>query len=339
MKEGTTVAIVIPCRNEEKYIARCLDSVLALDYDKSLLQVLVCDGLSTDRTQEIVKEYEKKYPFIRLLINERQTTPFAFNLGIKESSTDLVMSLGAHAELYPDYIKNCLSAFSRDEQIGCVGGYAVNVMEDEVSEIIASAMSSPFGVGNAYFRTGGKEGYVDTVGIGTYKREVFDKAGLYDEELTRNQDDEFNFRVAKAGYKIYLDLRLKTKYYVRASYRKLFRQYYQYGYWKVYVNKKHKTVTTARQLVPLFFVLFLTLGLLISLLSVYLFAAWLFVLLMYIIGGTAAARVSKKSSHIPKILYTFFILHWSYGYGYLMGIIDFLVLGKRPGQKAAALTR
>lgn len=340
MKAGTTVAIVIACRNEEKYIGRCLDSIVALNYDKSLLQVLVCDGLSTDRTQEIVKGYEAKYPFIRLLINQNKTAPYAFNLGIKSTTTDYVLIFGAHGELYPDYITNCLDAFGRDPQIGCVGGYTENVMEDEISEVIACAMSSPFGVGNAHFRTGTKEGYVDTVGMGTYKREVFSKVGMYDEELTRNQDDEFNFRVAKAGYRIYLDPRLKTKYYVRASYGKLYKQYYQYGYWKVYVNAKHRTVTTARQLVPLFFVLFLTVGLAVSLFHIYLFAAWLFVLLMYILGGAvAAARVSRKISNIPKILYTFFILHWSYGYGYLAGIIDFLLLGKKPGQKAAALTR
>jgi cellulose synthase/poly-beta-1,6-N-acetylglucosamine synthase-like glycosyltransferase len=340
VKAGTTFAIIIACRNEEKYIGRCLDSILALQYDRSLLQVFVCDGSSTDRTPEIVKEYETEYPFIKLLHNHRQTTPFAFNLGITSSTADLVMSLGAHAELFPDYLENCLRAFERDPAIGCVGGYAINVMEDETSAIIAAAMSSAFGVGNAYFRTGGKEGYVDTVGIGTYKREVFARVGMYDEELARNQDDEFNFRVIMAGYKIYLDLRLKTKYYVRASFEKLYRQYYQYGYWKVYVNKKHRTVTTARQLVPLFFVLFLTLGLLISLFHIQLFVTWLVVLLMYLAGGAyAAARAGKKPSHIPKIIFTFFILHWSYGSGYLKGMVDFLILGLKPGQKAAALTR
>ncbi len=340
MKAGTTFAIIIACRNEEKYISRCLDSILALQYDHSLLEVLVCDGLSTDATQDIVKGYERKHPFIKLLINYDRTTPHAFNLGIRNTKSDLVMSLGAHAELYPDYLENCLRAFERDPAIGCVGGYAVNVMEDETSAIIAAAMSAPFGVGNAYFRTGGKEGYVDTVGIGTYKREVFARVGLYDEELARNQDDEFNYRVTKAGYKIYLDLRLKTKYYVRASFGKLYRQYHQYGYWKVYVNKKHRTVTTLRQLVPMFFVLFLTLGLVAALFHVRVFTAWLLVLLIYVIGGTvAAARTGRKLAHIPKILFAFFLLHWSYGSGYLKGIIDLLILGRKPGQKAAALTR
>lgn len=337
---GKSVAIVIPCRNEERYIGRCLDSIASVDYDKSLLQVFVCDGISTDRTQDIIREYELEYPFIRLLVNEKQTTPYALNLGIRASTADIVIILGAHAELHSAYVKNCLSAFEVDPQIGCVGGIIENVMEDETSTIISNAMSSPFGVGNAHFRTGGKEGYVDTVAFGAYKREVFEKIGLFDEELARNQDDEYNFRLLKAGYRIFLDKKIRSKYYVRAAYGKLYKQYRQYGYWKVYVNKKHRTVTTVRQLVPLFFVLFLTLGLLISLLSVYLFAAWALVLLLYLAGGVAAAaRVSQTAGHIPKIVYTFFILHWSYGYGYLGGIIDFLVLGKKPGQKAVALTR
>lgn len=334
------IAIVIPCRNEEKYIGKCLDSIAAVDYNKSLLEVFVCDGHSTDRTQEIVRGYEVRFPFIKLLINEQRTTPYALNLGIRSSTADIIIILGAHAELYPDYLVNSVKAFDIDPQIGCVGGIIENVMEDRNSDIISCAMSSSFGVGNAHFRTGGREGYVDTVAFGAYKREVFEKIGLFDEELARNQDDELNYRVTKAGYKIWLAKNIRSKYYVRAAFGKLYKQYYQYGYWKVYVNTKHRTVTTVRQMIPLFFVLYLVGGLLLSVFSIWIFYAWLAVLALYIIGGTlSAVRVARSASYIPLIVSTFFILHWSYGYGYLLGIIDFVIRKRKPGGKAAVLTR
>ena len=337
---GKTVSIVIPCRNEEKHIGKCLDSIVAVDYDKSLLQVFVCDGISIDRTPDIIREYGQKYPFIKLHVNENQTTPYALNLGIRSSTADIVIILGAHAELYPGYIRNCLATFEMDPAIGCVGGIIENVMEDETSAIISSAMSSPFGVGNAHFRTGGKEGYVDTVAFGAYKREVFEKIGLFNEELARNQDDEFNFRVIKAGYKIYLDKKIRSKYYVRASFRKLYRQYFQYGYWKVYVNARHRTVTTLRQMVPLFFVLYMALGGLMSLFHPYILHIWLAGILIYFLAAAfSAASIAKHPQDIPKIIYTFLILHFSYGYGYLLGILDFFILGRKPGQKASSLSR
>jgi glycosyltransferase involved in cell wall biosynthesis len=333
-----TVSIIIPCRNEEAYIAKCLDSIVNCSYDKSLLSVFVCDGLSTDKTVEIIQEYSKMHPFIKLLINSRQTTQYALNLGIVESDADIKIILGAHAEIYPDYIDKCIEILSLDKEIGCAGGIIENISENEISEVIASAMSSGFGVGNAHFRTGGKEGYVDTVAFGAYKKEVFEKAGLFDEDLIRNQDDEFNFRVIKAGFKIYLSHKIHSKYYVRASLKKLFNQYYQYGYWKVYVNKKHKTVTTIRQMIPMLFVLFLFSGVLASLFSKHLLLAYAFVLLIYITGGLySAIRVNRAKAIM--VMQVFFILHFSYGLGYLEGIFNFLILGRKASLSSTVLTR
>ena len=190
-----SVAIVIPCRNEEKYIARCIDSILLQDYLHENLSVYICDGKSTDSTVAIINDYSIKHSNIHLLVNEKQTTPFALNLGIKNSSSDIVIILGAHAELYSDYVSNCVDAFNFGTNIGCTGGIIENVYENEIAEVIGKAMSSSFGVGNAHFRTGNKDGFVDTVAFGAYKQEVFDKIGLFDEELIRNQDDEFNYRL------------------------------------------------------------------------------------------------------------------------------------------------
>lgn len=334
------VSIVIPSRNEESCIANCLDSLVNLDYPKNLLEVIICDGLSTDTTQEIVAEYEKKYPFIKLLINSKQTTPFAMNLGIENSTGDIIVIMGAHTELLPDYINACLDAFTINPAIGCVGGIVKNIPENSKSEIISLAMSSSFGVGNAHFRTGNNEGYVDTLGPGAYKREVFEKAGLIDIELARNQDDEFNYRIGKKGYLIYLFGKTVAKYFVRASFSKLFRQYYQYGYWKVYVNKKHKTITSARQLVPFLFVCFLITGIFVSFIHIYLFFGYILVLLLYLVMAFAAAfSKTKNIVNVFKVVYAFVVLHISYGTGYLNGLIRFFVFKKKPASSSIKLTR
>jgi GT2 family glycosyltransferase len=201
-------------------------------------------------------------------------------------------------------------------------------------------MSSSFGVGNAHFRTGNKSGYVDTVAFGAYKKEVFDDIGYFDEDLIRNQDDEFNFRLLKNGYKIYLSNKIKSKYYVRGSFSKLFKQYYQYGYWKVFVNKKHKTVTTVRQLIPLFFVLFLILGGIISFAHPYIFIFYRAIILLYFLLGLLFAWDGNNSlKKAISITFTFFILHLSYGLGYLLAIFDFILLNKKPNDKSKTLSR
>ncbi|HOY48518.1 MAG TPA: glycosyltransferase family 2 protein, partial [Flavobacteriales bacterium] len=256
MSASKRVSVVIPCRNEEKYIAKCIESVLASNYPSDMLDVFVCDGMSTDSTREIVKNFHENNR-VTLLDNLQITTPFALNLGIEKSLADIIIILGAHAELDKDYVKLCVETFEIDPEIGCVGGILDTISLDENSAAIALAMSSVFGVGNAHFRTGLKAGYVDTVAFGAYRKEVFERVGLFDSALTRNQDDEFNFRLIQGGFRIYLNPNIRAKYYVRSTFSKLYKQYKQYGYWKVYVNRKFKVVTTLRQLAPPLWVLFL----------------------------------------------------------------------------------
>jgi glycosyltransferase involved in cell wall biosynthesis len=324
------IAIIIPCKNEKGYISKCLDSVIAADYPEQLKQVFVCEGKSNDGTQEIIKEYCAKFSFIGLLINEYQTTPYALNLGIEKANADIIIILGAHAEIYPDYIKQCLECFIADSSIGCAGGIIENVYENKTARVISIAMASSFGVGNAWFRTGGKSGYVDTVAFGAYKKEVFNKVGLFDTDLTRNQDDEFNYRVIKSGFRIYFSEKIKSRYYVRSSFKKLFSQYFQYGFWKVYVNRKHKTITTYRQLAPFFLIVYFLAGLIISLISpaaLILYISGLLVYLFLIL--LFAAITSKRFTHIFGVAVAFLILHISYGTGYAYGCLYFLMLNKK----------
>ncbi|OFX21247.1 MAG: hypothetical protein A2033_11075 [Bacteroidetes bacterium GWA2_31_9] len=335
-----TVSIIIPCRNEEKYISQCIDSIINNGYDLNLLNIIICDGLSDDSTIEIINKYVSKFDFIRLIKNHKQTTQYALNLGIEAINSDIKIILGAHAILYPDYISKCVEHINNNESLGCVGGIIENVIEDYKTGIISKSMSSSFGVGNVHFRTAEKDGYVDTVAFGAYKNEVFEKIGLFDEELVRNQDDEFNFRLIKNGYKIYLDKTIKSKYFVRASFKKLFKQYYQYGYWKVFVNVKHKTITTIRQLIPLFFVLFLFTIPFSIFIHKYFSLFMISILSFYIlISLVTAFKLSKNISQTLLISYSFLILHLSYGFGYLEGIFHFILLQKKPSSKSKQLSR
>lgn len=335
-----TVSIIIPCRNEEKHIERCVQSVLQNDYPSNLTTIYVCDGLSDDATRGIIEKMAKSNSNILLLDNKKQTTQHALNLGLQTSTADVKIILGAHTEVYPDFISENIKLLFSKEEIGCSGGILENIYENDSAKVISKAMSSSFGVGNAHFRTGTKNGYVDTVAFGAFKNEIFEKIGYFDTDLTRNQDDEFSYRLIKNGYKIALSNKIKTKYFVRSSYTKLYKQYYQYGFWKVFVNVKHKTVTTLRQLIPLFFVLFLIVGGALSFLHIYLAICFAVILALYLtLNVVSALKASDNVKDALLISYTFLILHLSYGLGYLNGIINFILLKRMPNSNNTVLTR
>lgn len=334
------VSVVIPCRNEEDFILRCLDSVFNSDYPAELIEVLVCDGNSSDKTPALVQEYARQKKGVHYLVNEKITTPFALNLGVTNSQAEVIIILGAHTELATNYISECVAVLNQMPDVWCVGGVLHNVSSDELTASVSLAMSSPFGVGNAHFRTGAKDGYVDTVAFGAYRKEVFEKIGVFDEELARNQDDEFNFRLLKNGGKIWLTTATSATYYVRSSFQKLFKQYLQYGYWKVYVNKKHKSITTLRQLVPAAFVL--TLYALIIMVILFPYRWEYLVLFLGIYGGGASLFALKLTESIKQffaVLFSFFILHTSYGMGYVEGIVNFILLNRNPSESKSVLTR
>lgn len=316
------VSIIIPSRNEEKHIAKCLNSVLASDYGVENMEIIVSDGLSTDRTRQIIEDMQKKHPNIHLIDNHKESTPHGLNAGIKASRGDYVMILGAHSEISENYISNNLKILEDDPKIGGVGGRILNAYENITSEAISQAMSSSFGVGNAKFRTTDYDGFVDTAAFAVYRREVFEQVGLFDENLIRNQDAEFNYRLRQAGYKIYLSKHCYAKYYVRASFKKLFVQYYEYGYWKIHFNHIYKKITSVRQVFPMLYVLNLILTA-----SSWLFFMPLFYLtlsltiLHFLLALYFAFAKSKGLKKSLLILESFYILHISYGLGYLTGII------------------
>lgn len=324
------VSIVIPCRNEEKHILKCLENIEKSDYPLKNIEVLVSDGLSSDNTISLINNYAATSELtINILNNIQQTTPQAFNLGIKHSNGEIIIIVGARHLISTNYISYAINQLYKNPHVACVGGKVINKYENKTSEIIATAMASSFGVGGGNFRIQSKETFVDTVGTPVYRKSIFNEIGLFDTELIRNQDDEFNLRVLKAGYKILFTPAISIEYYVRASFPNLWKQYYQYGYWKVYVNKKHKTISTYRQLAPALLVAGIFIGFILAFLNKYFLYFYLAVLGSYVgfaIINALKSPINNKLSLIKAYLY----LHLSYGMGYIEGIFRFLILNKRP---------
>jgi cellulose synthase/poly-beta-1,6-N-acetylglucosamine synthase-like glycosyltransferase len=318
-------SIVSPIRNEEQYIAKCLSSIVDQNYEKNKYEIIIVDGMSDDATRKIVKRFETKYDNIKLLDNPHKTVPYALNLGIKQASGNVIVRVDGHAVLEKDYLNKC-HKYLVQTKADCVGGAIESINDTFIGKAIALAMSSQFGVGNARFRTSGKEGLVDCLAFGAYRREIFNKIGCFNEEFVRCQDDEFNYRLRKLGGKIYFSPEIKSYYYPRSDLRKLWRQYYQYGFWKVRVLQKHFKTIQPRQFVPPIFVMALISTGLLGIFSKMSLAIFLFITSLYLIFSLSVSlKISFKNGHkffyiLPVI---FSILHVSYGSGFLAGIFGF----------------
>lgn len=335
------ISVVIPCRNEAPYIEECLDAIYASNIEGAEIAVYVVDGMSNDGTREKVIELKTKYPSLELVDNEKQLTPFAFNLGIYAGGkVDYVQIVGARHIITADYLSKCVIHLESNSEIWCVGGRIDNEFINETGEIISIAMGTAFGMGLGNFRTLDNSGYTDTVTSPMYPYWVFEKIGFFDETLIRNQDDDFNYRVTKEKGKIYYEHHIGLKYYVRGNFQGLRRQFFQYGYWKVYVNRKHKAVTTLRQLVPPLFVLYL-----LAIIPSYFLGSWILILgnipffIYLILVVIFSVSNADKPAQIWPLIKTYLILHLSYGFGYLRGIIEFLILRKNPSDKQKRMSR
>jgi GT2 family glycosyltransferase len=339
------ISVVVPCRNEVLYIQECIEAIYACRLPENVqISVCIVDGMSNDGTREKVLHLMENFSTLHLVDNSKQLTPFAFNLGIYQQACDYVQIVGARHILSKNYLEKCLYQLESNPQIWCVGGKIINEYINETGEIISKAMGTSFGMGLGNFRTLNESGFTDTVTSPMYPYWVFEKIGFFDEALIRNQDDDFNFRVTQAGGKIYFEADISLKYYVRGNYAGLWRQFFQYGYWKVYVNQKHKAVTTLRQLVPPLFALYVILWFLSTLLlpGLRLIASWplvAYILLGLFVSFKTYDFDTKNANKALRVFVTFPILHLSYGLGYLQGIIQFLVLKSKPSSKQARLSR
>jgi len=329
------ISIIIPCYNEIKFINKLLQNVVDQDYPEALREVFVIDGMSNDGTREAIAGFCERNPYIHLLDNEKRYVPFALNKAISASTGEVIIRLDAHAEYPADYCTRLVEALYRLNADN-VGGSWITLPGDSTikSLAIASALSSPFGIGNAHYRLDVKSvREVDTVPFGCFRRDVFTRFGMFDEEMLRNQDDSFNAKLGKNGGKIYLIPDVKIRYFARTSVKSIWKMFYQYGLFKPLGNKKAGRPATIRQFIPPLFVLFLIFGVIGGLFSAFIGFAGMGGFLIYIITDLIFTfRVAAKNSKPLLFFYlpwVFFLLHLSYGLGYLHGIIKFLILRQK----------
>lgn len=324
------VSIICPVFNEEKYIDRCIQSITEQDYPLDSLEVLFIDGRSTDRTREIIEGYIKDNPYIRLLDNPQQVVPFALNKGIEESSGEVIMRIDGHCTYPTNYVSELVKYLYKLDADNVGGVWNTRPAKNTaVCHAIALASSHPFGVGGSMHKIGTSEIIeTDTVPFGCYKREVFEKIGLFDTDLVRNQDDEYNGRLINAGGKIFLIPQVIINYTARDSICKMRKMYYQYGLYKPLVNKKLGAPATIRQFFPMFFLLGLIIGGVLSIFLLWIAMIYAAVLLLYLLIGLVVGAMGAIRMHQPILTlimpYIFFNIHVSYGWGYLKGIYKVL---------------
>lgn len=324
------VSIIIPCRNEEKHIGKCLDSVVSQDYPKENLEVLVVNGASEDKTKKIIEDYAKKHSFIKLSENSKKFTPFGLNIGIKAAKGEIVARMDAHAGYPKDYISKCVK-FLKESGADNVGGVVKTSPAENTlaARAIAFCLSHPFGVGGSYFRLGSKAPrLVDTVFGGCYKREVFDKIGYYNEKLIRSQDIEFNQRLKKAGGKILLTPEIVVNYYPKSTLSDFLNHNFQDGIWTTYPLKFGIRVFSFRHLIPLIFVLsslaILILGIFYPIFGqIFIFGALLYAALnIYFSAGIAFGEKDLRYLFLMPLV--FGIRQFGYGLGSIFGLIKIL---------------
>lgn len=335
------VTIIIPCRNEEKHISTCLEAILQQDYPKDFLEILVADGMSTDKTRQILQSYSQKHDCIRWFENPGKIVPTGLNTLIQNAKGEVIVRMDAHNDYPRDYVSKCVHYLFK-ENVDNVGGVwsTMPASQTPVAKAIALAISSTFGVGNALFRTGvlKEPRMVDTVPFGCYRRDVFDRIGLFDEDLIRNQDDEFNSRLIKNGGKILLVPEIVSKYYTRPTFAKLWRMYFQYGYFKPLTVLKLGGIMTTRQLIPSLYIISLFVCALAGLFVHPMFhhSLLFWQCSLYLMANLLVSiRVSMGQNILlfPFLMVAYFTVHFGYGFGYLKGVWDFIIVKRHLKNK------
>jgi GT2 family glycosyltransferase len=291
------------------------------------MELIVADGMSTDSTREILREIAAQESRLRIIDNPARIMASGFNAALTSAQGEIIVMMGGHTEIPVDYVLTCVRAHQQN-LAECVGGPIHTLPENKKAEAISLALSSRFGVGPVSFRVGCVEPkYVDTVAFGAYSRKIIDQVGTLDEELVRNQDDEFNYRLRKHGARILLIPHIKARYSSRATLRSLWSQYFQYGYWKVRVLQKHPRQMQPRQFIPGLFVATFTLSLLACLFSADM--KWGFPVLVttYLMASLVAslqiALTTEQWRLVLLLPLVFTTIHFAYGIGFLVGLVRF----------------
>lgn len=308
------VSVIVPCLDEEKFISSCLESIIKNDYPKERLEILVVDGMSEDKTREIVRNYSKKYSFLKLLDNPKIITPSAMNIGIKNAKGEIIIKMDAHSIYEKDYISKCAEHL-KESSADNVGGVlkAISSKNSLTARAIAISLSHFFGAGGSYFRTGiDKPKDVDTVAFGCYWKKIFDKIGFFDERMAKTEDLELNFRLKKAGGKIMLFPDIKALYYPSSDDLKdFFKHNFTDGVWTTYPLKFGFISGSWRHYIPLIFVLTLPLSI------------WPYI----VVSLYFSAKIALKEKNLGLLVLmplVFAARHIGYGLGSIWGIIKLI---------------
>jgi succinoglycan biosynthesis protein ExoA len=322
------VTIAIPCFNEERYIEACLDDVFAQDYPAEKIEVLVGDGMSTDRTREILARIAEKNPGrVRVVDNPRRLQAAAMNEMIAQARGEIVIRMDVHARYERDYVRQCVEVLA-ESGADNVGGAQRARAESWFQRALCAALDSPLAVGGARYRDADAEGFVDTVFLGAFRREVFDRVGSYDPNAITNEDAELNQRILASGGKLYLSKKIVVHYFPRESFRALSRQYFKYGVGRARTLLKHKRFPTPRPALPFLMVVGgASLLARRSKLTPIAFGAYGAALVV------EAVRVSRRHgiTLAPAVAAIFPVLHVSHGVGFGVGLVRYLL---RPDWEA-----
>lgn len=329
-----SVSIVIPCLNEEKFIIECLQSAVGQEGFGPHWEVLVLDGMSTDNTQTLVREFSKLHKEVRLIENPGRIQAKAINIALKEAIGEFLVRMDSHAIYAPDYVSECLNTH-RDHPSTNVGGPTRTKWENSFQHAAALAFHHPFTAGSASSHDVNYEGEVDSVFMGCWRRQELIDLGGFDEEFVRNEDDELNLRIISRGGRIWQSPAICFWYYPRTNIRHLWQQQYQYGYWKPAVMKKHNKPAKLRHLIPAMFVCFIALWPIILVTNSILIYIWLLISSVYFLSLSLSTFTASKGLCVKIKLNVWLIMatyHLAYGLGSWAGFWHFMIKGRNAAQ-------
>jgi glycosyltransferase involved in cell wall biosynthesis len=321
------VSIIVPCYNEETTIRHLLDAVLAQTYLRAQMELIISDGLSTDRTRDVIAAFQKEHPdlAVRVVDNKVRTIPSGLNQAIRESRGEIIVRLDAHSMPIPEYVERCVVAHEAGKGDNVGGVWEIRPgAETWVAESISFAAAHPLGVGDAMYRLNAKEGEVDTVPFGSFRRTLIEKIGAFDETLLSNEDYEFNTRVRESGGKVWLDPSIRSVYFSRSTLGRLASQYWRYGFWKLKMLKRYPHTLRWRQALPPVFVLSLFVLLVLSLfvgITRFIFTAELLGYFSILgLAGLKLAVEKHKAFLIIGLPLSIASMHIAWGMGFLWSL-------------------
>jgi succinoglycan biosynthesis protein ExoA len=323
-EQMSTVSFVVPVRNEEEFVEACLQSLVEQRYPPADCEILVVDGRSSDRTREIVETICRRHPQVRCLENPAGIVPVAMNIGIRAARGEVILRADGHTTYPPDYAANCVK-YLNETGADNVGGPCRTVPANESwgAQTVAAVLTSPYGVGNSRFRTCGEDGFVDTVPFGAFRREIFERLGMYNEKLVRNQDNELNARIRKAGGKIYLTRALSTCYHPVKTLPGLLQYGFNTSRWHLFTLRESKNSMRPRHWAPGAFLMLLLLLLPAFPWSGLARFSFFGLLCVHLLGGCYWSWHSKDKQRLSVALlqpFACLAFHLAYGAGTYFGL-------------------